>query len=570
MPNAVCCRHATHVVIAMMFSLSLIATPAHAQQAPDAGTLLQQQPKPPAPPAVKPPVPAVDKPAAPVDQSGPLILVKSIQVRGNTQVPEAELVAQVRTLIGQQASLAQLQAAALTLVGYYSQKGYLARVFLPPQEIKDGVVIYQVVEGVRGAVSIEKKGDRIDTERVRRFVEARLPGGALMNIGALGEALNILNEQPGAQVQSALAPGAGEREIDVRITAADRPLFAANLGLNNQGARGTGELQMSAGLSLANPTGRFDTASLLLNASEGTNFVRADYSLAVGDRGLRIGANVSSLRYRLVQANFAALQGNGTADTTGLTASYPLARRTDLSLDLTGALDHKELVDRTVVGETGNRVLQVSNIGISGYRILPPEMSGGALTFGANLVFGVTHQRNQAALAADQGARRIEGGFAKIAWNAGLQRALEAGWTFSGNVRGQQPNKNLDSSERFSLGGPSGVRAYPLSEATGDAGWLMSLALNRRLGERFSVGGFIDTGEITQNESVPAGVTTPNRYGLSGAGLTANWQMGRQATLNLVYAVPVGNNPGKDLNGNNNDGSPAARPRAWISIAAQL
>ena len=36
----------------------------------------------------------------------------------------------------------------------------------------------------------------------------------------------------------------------------------------------------------------------------------------------------------------------------------------------------------------------------------------------------------------------------------------------------QETGTNLDSSEDFLLGGPYGVRAYPLGEAPGDRGYL--------------------------------------------------------------------------------------------------
>ena len=63
-------------------------------------------------------------------------------------VPDAGTL--LRDLVGRELTVGQLQNAALVLIGYYAQKGYLARVFLPPQDIKDGVVEYQVIEAVRG------------------------------------------------------------------------------------------------------------------------------------------------------------------------------------------------------------------------------------------------------------------------------------------------------------------------------------------------------------------------------------------------------------------------------------
>ena len=135
------------------------AGPAMAQQAPNAGTLLLQQPLPaqlPLPPAT--PL-AVETPGAPGDRSGPHILVKAIRIKGATLISEAALAAQLPGLVGQTLSLGELRAGAHTLVGYYLKKGWFARVVLPPQDITDGIVEYQVVEGRRGALTVDNKGD---------------------------------------------------------------------------------------------------------------------------------------------------------------------------------------------------------------------------------------------------------------------------------------------------------------------------------------------------------------------------------------------------------------------------
>ena len=565
-------RPKRRVPLRILLSIPLLAAAiAHGQTPPDAGTLLREQPKPPAvpQPPLKPPV--VERPAAAPDESGPRVRVTAIRIRGNTRIPEAELVAQLRELVGQERSFGQLQNAALVLIGYYAQKGYLARVFLPPQDIKDGIVEYQVIEGIRGSLKIDKKGERIDVSRVQRFIDEWLAAGSAMDLAGLSEALTVLNEQPGVQVFSTLAPGKGDREIDVTVTAADKPLLSYNAGLNNQGSRGTGVWQATGGATLANPSGRFDALSVLANASQGSTYGRADYSLAIGDRGLRMGVNASALQYKLVQASFAALQANGTAETVGLTASYPLARRTAFNLSLNGGFDYKRLVDHTVAGETGNRTVNVANLGIGGYSIATEGVLQGVQSFGASLVAGNADQRNAAALAADRAGRNTQGSYAKVAWNLGLLRGLDENWTFNASARGQFAGKNLDSSERFSLGGPFGIRAYPVAEGVGDDGWLAGFNLSRRFGDQLSLGGFVDVGGITVNHSVPAaGITTPNRYTLAGAGLNLAWQLAPQMSFNVSVAAPIGNNPAKDANGRNNDGSAANAGRAWLTLVAQF
>lgn len=558
------CRSTLVVCVAF-----LILSPSLVLAAPDAGDILRQQPKPPA--AVSPqkaPV-APEVPAATEKDIGPKILVKGFRIQGALLIPEAELVAQLKDAIGKELSFRQLQGTTTVLIAYYAQKGYLARVILPEQDIKDGIVTLQVIEGRRGNMRIDSNGARIDAARVERFIDHRLANGEAMNIPNLGEALNILNEQPGIAVTSSLALGKGEGDIDLIVNANEKPLVDVSIGANNHGSRGTGVLQANGGITLSNPTGHLDAASLMTNISDGTTYGRLDYSFAAGDAGLRLGTNASHLSYRLTQSSFSALQAKGTADTVGLTASYPLARRTEFNLSLTGSYDDKRLVDNTVAGETGNRHVRVSNLGLSGY-----TQNGSIISFGGNYSFGNSDQRNAAALATDATARQVQGSFSKVSYNAGYLRPITQSWSFNATLRGQFASKNLDSAERFSLGGPDGVRAYPIGEAGADEGWLLSLTATDKLSDTLATNVFFDTGGVRLNRNIWANwnasnTNLPNTYQLSGLGIGFDWRILPNALLNASVAAPLGSNPGCDVNGLNSDGS-KNQPRAWLSLNAQF
>lgn len=553
--------------------LALCCGVLQAQQPPDAGGLLRDQPKP--PPVVAPqPVPAAPTVAPAPADGGPKVVVKSFRIVGASLIPDAELAEQLKDFVGQELTLAQLQRAAPTLVGYYARKGYLARVILPPQEIKDGIVVVNVIEGRRGSLRIDRKdGARVDAARVQGFVERRLGAGEAMNIADLEEALNILNDQPGVTARSTVAPGSAERSVDVVVSVEDKPLVNIAVGADNRGAKASGTQQLSGYLGLANPTGLFDAASVLVNATRGTSFGRLDYSLAAGNSGLRLGVNASALDYDLVQAEFRALQANGTARTAGLSAAYPLLRQAEHSLSLGVSLDAKRLRDLTIAGETSNRRVRVAGIGLSGFTN-DAAFGGGTMQYEASVSAGKTEQRNAAALAADLATRQVEGSYSKF--NYGLRRLQSLGgdWNFSAALRGQSASKNLDSTERFVLGGPFAVRAYPVGEAAADEGWLLSLALGWRASEELAASFFVDTGGVTLNDKLwanwnAANPRLPNSYQLSGAGIGLDWRFATQGVASFVIARPLGSNPGRDANDRNVDGGTNGT-RGWISVNLQF
>jgi len=546
----------------------------YAQTAPDAGRLLQEQPKPPTASPAPAPGLAPKAPSPIKAPAGPSFLLKGVRFSGATLLPDAELQSRISPFVGETINFAVLETLASQLTGYYLQKGYLARVVVPTQDVRDGIVEMKVVEGVRGDLRIDKKGQRVDEGRVAAFVDHRLARGDLFNVFHLDAAIGLLNEQPGVQAQSSLQQGAREAETDVVVSVADKPLWSGAAGLNNHGGRASGEIQAQGSLTLNNPTGNFDSASLLVNASEGVSYGRAEYSLAVGGGGLRIGVNASYLDYRLIQNEFAALDLKGTAQTYGINASYPLVRTPVLALYLSAGHDIKKLVDRSAALETGNREVESSTLGVAGTLLHGLVGLNTQSSFGASLHFGESDQRNAGALAQDNATRGVNGGYTKLAFNLGNQGEFSPQWSYIVALRGQFAGQNLDSAERMSLGGPSGIRAYPGGEALGDEGWLLNINLRRSLGDVARATFFYDAGGVRQNRRTWANwnAVNPaleNRYTLSGVGAGLDWFLGRNAMLSVIVATPVGSNPGRDVNGNNADGKNDSM-RAWISLNAQF
>lgn len=553
--------------------LMAISSPAWSAD-PDAGSLLREQPS---APTLQPSRPQTTIPQMPdkqpaADDSGPTVLVKGFRITGATLIPEADLQAQIQGAIGLELTLGQLQAIALQLTGYYVQQGYLARVLLPPQEISDGIVDIQVVEGKRGSINIDNQSERIDSARAKGFIDHRLAQGDAMSIVRLGEALNVLNDQPGVEATAGIKPGTGEGDIDLLITTQDKPLTNYNAGLNNTGSRSTGAAQAQGSVVFNNPFGLFDAASLLVNTSQGSRYVRGEYVVAVGETGLRMGGNASYLRYDVSQEALSALNSHGNAATVGLTVYYPLTRLQDSTLALNGSVDHKTLRDFTSAGETGDRKVSTMSLGVSGTTI-DALMGGGQNGFGLTLTVGSADLSGNAdALATDLATRKTDGRFAKMGFQLSRQQLLTNDWLLKASLSGQISANNLDSTQRMSLGGSGGVRAYPGGEATGDDGFLGSVELAYNVSGTLKAGPFIDIGAIRQNHSTWAdwnssNTSLGNTYSLQGGGLSANWAIADNIALNAAVAVPFGANPARDSNGNDGDGRNLS-VRTWAGVTA--
>jgi len=549
------------LLIHPFFSCALAQTP------PDAGTLQREsersrildQPRAVLPAAPAAPMEAPDK--------GASVTVRAFQISGATLIPEAELTALLADLVGQTLTLADLERAAQRIAAHYRGHGWFVRVYLPAQEIRDGVVRIAIVEGRLSGIKVENAGQRADAGLVERIAGNGLTPGEPLAADALERGLLLANDQPGIQATGVLEPGDAIGETRLRLKVEDGPFTAGDIALANHGARATGVEQLAAGLVI-NPGGG-DQASLRAIASRNLDMVRAGYALPIGSDGLRLGLNASELHYQL-GGDFAALNASGNARTLGATLSYPLRRAATDNLNLVGGVENRRYADDSLGSALHRKKVEALTLAVSGDRI--DGLGGGGFSqYGASLVSGKLDMAGVAAdLTADQAGPRANGGYAKLAANVARLQRLPADFMLSAVLTAQFAGKNLDSSEKFALGGPSGVRAYPVNEAAGDEGWLLNLELRKELGDGWNALALLDAGEVRQHRNEWAGWqgggSTPNRYGLAGAGFGVGWSKPGDIALQLTVAAPLGGNPGQTAAGRNQDGS-ARGPRGWLRIA---
>jgi len=141
-----------------------------------------------------------------------------------------------------------------------------------------------------------------------------------------------------------------------------------------------------------------------------------------------------------------------------------------------------------------------------------------------------------------------------------------------GSYYGQLASGNLDSSERFALGGPFGLRAYPVGEASGDEGHLFSLELKKDLGLNLKWGSvqlsaFADTGYTAFYKKPWAGAlqtaTGYNSYWLNDVGIGAALSKPGVYSVRLNYAHKMGGNPGRTMSGQDSDGQKSSG-KFWV------
>jgi hemolysin activation/secretion protein len=557
---------AKHVIVAASLSVAVAPT-AWAQRAPDAGSILRDFGG--SGPQQAPPVlPAPDAaPAPPVPEAGGgRVQVNDFRIRA-TQFPETTLRELLRDYIDRELSLSDLREAAFRISEYYRQHDLLGRAVIPRQTIRDGVVEIVVLEGRLGNVAVDPSSkSRLDPEIATGIVANRAPPGQILHPSQLQEGVAILNEIPGVAATATMRPGTEEGETIADLKLRDTPLVTGVVQADNYSPYYIGSRRAVGNLAFNNPFGRGEQISVLALKSTGSVYGRAAAQMPVGTSGLTLGVNQSYLSFDL-EGPFKALKQGGYAYSTGVTATYPFERRPDYALSGFLGVDHKRIVDKALGADIDYRRIDVGNLGLTATSY-DTWLGSGINEYGARLTIGnLDRGGNGTDLTNDALTARSNGYFAKLNVNAARVQGVVENTDVYLAANGQVASRNLDSSEKLSLGGPYGVRAYPVNEGNGDDGFLATAELRYRLPYGLMLFGLYDIGGIRINQDPWLGWERvegqPNQYVLQGAGFGMSWTPVPAVNIKATYAHTIGPNPGKDASGNNADGQQTHR-QFWV------
>ena len=221
-----------------------------AQQLPGAGSQLRQLPTPPPPQQAQPQV-RIEESAAPAaaGADAPTVLVNRLQVTGATVFPASELVAIAQFTPGSQLTLAQLQAMAARITQHYRSNGYfVARAYLPAQDVSSNTVNIAVSEGVLGEVTLRNQSNLADD--VARSRLAGLESGDPITLDPIENRLLLLSDIPGVIVQSTMVPGQAPGSSDLVVDINDGRRISGSVDADNAGNPYTGEYRVGATVNL--------------------------------------------------------------------------------------------------------------------------------------------------------------------------------------------------------------------------------------------------------------------------------------------------------------------------------
>lgn len=483
------------------------------------------------------------------------LVVQRFTVHGNQQISDADVQAQLQPYTRQTLGLDGLREAASRVTALYRARGYLvARAYLPAQDIQNGEVSLGISEGVIGQVSAMPDATvRLRPGVQQQFVDA-LPAGTIIREQDLERVLLRLSDITGVAVRAILRPSQQPGAADIVLTLSEMTAITARAAIDNYGNYYTGSNRLTSSVSLNDALGLGDSFTVnSQNSFEGLEIKGVGYQQPLGATGISVGANYAELEYAIGK-DLKGVKAGGTAEVSSVFINSSLLRSRDSNISFNLSEDHRRFEDSTG-GLTVEKAAVFRSATLYGnWRDDWQGSNAWSLSYG----IGDLDKNTPIDAALDALTARATGRYQKTNFNFSRLQTIGNGYSLFGSVTAQWADKNLDSSEKLSLGGPNGVRAYPVGEVAGDEGVLGRLELRKYLGNfsgAIAEGTlFADAGKVRVNKD--PWDRSENHLSRYGYGLGVNLYH-RDLVMNASLAFSPGDDPTSD---------DRAAKRLWFSV----
>ncbi len=485
----------------------------------------------------------------------PKVWVREFRITGNTALTERELSQVVAPYENRTITSEELQEVRQKLTLHYVNKGYInSGVVIPDQEVKEGVIRLEVIEG--RLVDIKVSGN---TWLRSGYVRKRLALGAEppLNIYRLQERLLILRQNPLIErINAELAPGVspGEGILSVKV-AEERPYFLG-VAVNNYRPPSIGGEQFEVTASHNDLTGWGDALWVRYGLTEGLDNVTAAYTIPLNAHDTTLNLRFDRSDALVIEDPFNELDITSKLETYGVSLRHPFYLTPYQTFAIALTLDRRH--SKTFLlgqpfsftpgvrnGESDVTVLRFSQEwlarSLSQVIAVRSSFSVGIDALGATVNDIGPDGRFFSWLGQLQWARRLPYRDSEVLFRSDLQLASEP----------------LLPLEKFPVGGANSVRGYRENQLVRDNGWVSSLelrvpivrlpipGLTRRPEEgMILLAPFVDFGWSWNTDS-----PTPEPEILYSVGIGVRWDPTRTIHGQLYWgkALKDIDNPGKDL-----------------------
>jgi len=275
------------------------------------------------------------------------VYVSRIEVRGSTTFSDQDFAQLTAPYENRQVTSEELETLRQSITTLYVNHGYTnSGAVLPDQEIREGAILYQVIEGRLSEIRVEgTKWFRPSYIRDR----ISLGGGPPLNMGPLRERLQILQQDRRLdRVTAELKPGAerGDAILDVRVQEAN--LIKAWMEFSNYQTPVVGAERGLATIAHQSLTGHGDVATFTYGRSRGVNpIIDTSYTVPLNAYNTSLFFGYRRNDFLVVESPFRALDIESQSEIFTIGLRHPIYRT--LSDEVAVTITGERLFNKTTL-----------------------------------------------------------------------------------------------------------------------------------------------------------------------------------------------------------------------------
>ena len=498
------------------------------------------------------------------------VLVKDFKLEGNKRYNDETLKNLFKESINKELDYNALLGVTTLISNYYRSNGFLATSYLPPQDIKNGIVQIKITEAELGKIIFDVDNAHelnLSEEKIRKKILYKVKDDGGLNIAQLDKNIRNFNKTPGINAIAQLEEGELFGETDIVITANNTETITGSSLIDNSGSRASGTAKLTNTINvdgLFNIGDRFTFTNVATGNTfqsgkqiEESNYYAVASTFPIGYNGMQANMRISKMEYKL-SAPYDSTIPSGYSTEYNFTLTRPLIEKLTKNLNATLAISRNDYVNDLGTGNNSNKDMTKASLNL-GFDSSDTKLGGG-VNYG---LFGVTLGKldvtdNATNFTTDQAAADNNGRNLKATFNFNRLQNVTDKTNMLLKFNSQFAADNLDGGEQFTLGGLNGVRAYSSSEAAGDAGFTTGIEVRRDL-YNFPTTIFYDYGKIRLHKNKWTGWNSTNTdlkntYALKGWGMTIDVPVFNLFDLKLTHSRTIQGNSGADSDGLDIDG----------------
>lgn len=487
------------------------------------------------------------------DDEDPTFAINGFRHQGNTLLDALEIDALLQGFTGKDGSFARIQAAVSALEKRYLKSGFGAvKVVLPAQEIDDGIVRLQIVEGRIGKISVT--GAQHFTPQNIRASLPMLNEGQPPNMHAIDAALRLANDNPAKSTQLVFRQGSVAGEVDAQIKVQDDSPWRVALIADNSGAPdsngryATGRYRSGFVLQHNNLFERDHSATLQYVTSPDhlsqVSIVGLGYRLPLYAQGdaIEISAGYSNVNSGTLETAAGQVGISGKGYIASLRYEHMLPRWGDWQHQVNAGLEYRAYLNNVnFTGVAGSLVPDVTTHPLALAYRGDARLGPTSLNLGVDLLRNLPGGDNGRDDSFRNTRSAASADFTILRYQLGATLSLINDWSLRAGLNGQYTRDALIPGEQFGVGGADSVRGFYERQLADDRGQRYGVELSTPdFGAYLNVPGvhvsalaFLDGARVDRNHAL-AGETARESIASNGLGLRIHYT--RHSSLRLDWA----------------------------------